>query len=170
MLLPFERSISVTMTKAPYTVTANVIDLPSPPKKRKHKMDDKWSPKVMKFGFTPLPNLLLRAQAKLKIAPDEFNILVQLMLHWWDADDDPHLAKETIALRIGKSARQVQRYITRLEKKGLLTRKPRYLGKKAQTSNAYSLGGLVTKLKLLEPEFAKAAEQVRLKKKKLETA
>ena len=57
-----------------------------------------------------------------------------------------------------------------LEKKGYLKRVPRYLGKKQQTSNAFSLDGLVAKLKTIEPEFTKAAEQARLKRKKLEAA
>ncbi|WP_271620536.1 helix-turn-helix domain-containing protein [Bradyrhizobium sp. CCBAU 51745] len=117
-----------------------------------------------------MPNLLLRAQAKLKLSPLQFNITAQLLMHWWDADDYPFLAKETIATRIGKSPRQVQRVLTQLEKKGYLKRVARYLGKKLQTSNAFSLDGLVKKLKSIEPEFTKAAEQARLKRKKLEAA
>jgi hypothetical protein len=148
----------------------NVVALPLQPKKKKMRAEDKWSPKVMKLGYTPLPNLLLRAQAKLKLSPLQFNITAQLLMHWWDADDYPFLAKETIATRIGKSPRQVQRVLTQLEKKGYLKRVARYLGKKQQTSNAFSLDGLVTKLKSIEPEFTKAAEQARLKRKKLEAA
>ena len=150
--------------------TDNVIPLPTAAKKKKMLAEHKWSAKVMKLGYTPLPNLLLRGQAKLKLSPIEFNIVVQLLMHWWDADDHPFLAKETIGIRIGKSSRQVQRCITQLEKKGYLKRLPRYRGKKAQTSNAYSLDGLVMKLKEIEPAFAKAAEQARLKRKKLEAA
>jgi len=47
---------------------------------------------------------------------------------------------------------------------------PRYFGKKQQTSNAFSLDGFVAKLKAIEPEFTKVAEQARLKRKKLEAA
>jgi DNA-binding MarR family transcriptional regulator len=158
------------MKVVPTLAAANVVNLPPVMKKTKGKVDDKWSPKVMKFGFTVLPNLLLQAQAKLKISPVQFNVLVQLFHHWWDADKYPFLSKETIATRIGKSPRQVQRYITELEKKGLVARQARFNGRKAQTSNIYSFEGLITKLKALEPEFAKAAEQARLKKKKLEAA
>jgi len=150
--------------------TTNVIPLPMPPKKKRMRAEDKWSAKVMKLGYTPLPNLLLRGQAKLKLTPLQFNISAQLLMHWWDADDFPYLSKETIGTRIGKSPRQVQRVLTQLEKKGYLKRVPRYLGKKQQTSNAFSLDGLVAKLKTIEPEFSKAAEQARLKRKKLETA
>jgi predicted transcriptional regulator len=148
----------------------NIIPLPVQAKKKKLRAEDKWSAKVMKLGYTPIPNLMLRAQAKLKLSPIEFNIVAQLLMHWWDADEHPWLSKETIATRIGKSQRQVQRCLTQLENKGYLKRHARYLGKKAQTSNAYSFDGLVAKLKTLEPEFTKAAEQVRLKRKKLEAA
>ncbi|MHC2283845.1 hypothetical protein ACVME8_010515 [Bradyrhizobium diazoefficiens] len=172
MLIDFRRSISLSMKQQTNTGTPpnNVVALPLQPKKKKMRAEDKWSPKVMKLGYTPLPNLLLRAQAKLKLSPLQFNITAQLLMHWWDADDYPFLAKETIATRIGKSPRQVQRVLTQLEKKGYLKRVARYLGKKQQTSNAFSLDGLVTKLKSIEPEFTKAAEQARLKRKKLEAA
>jgi hypothetical protein len=158
------------MTNAAPPDTSNVIQLPTLAKKKKMRAEDKWSAKVMKLGYTPIPNLLLRGQAKLKLSPVHFNIVAQLLMHWWDADDYPYLAKETIATRMGKSPRQVQRYLTQLEKRGYLKRLPRYLGKKAQTSNAYSLDGLVAKLKTIEPEFTKVAEQARLKRKKLEAA
>src|SRR5258708_25233247 len=159
------------MAKQTETPTpTNVISLPLQPKKKRMRAEDKWSAKVMKLGYTPLPNLLLRGQAKLKLTPLQFNITAQLLMHWWDADDYPYLAKETIGTRIGKSSRQEQRVLTQLEKKGHLKRIPRYFGKKQQTSNAFSLDGLVTKLKAIEPEFTKAAEQARLKRKKLEAA
>lgn len=154
------------MTTAP-TETAKVIALPLP-KKLRNRAEDKWSPQVMKHGYTPLPNLLLRAQGKLKITPVQLNVLVQLAEHWWEADKDPFPAKDRIATRMGKSPRQIQRYITQLEKRGLVKRIKRFLGRKAQTSNAYSLDGLIAKLKAVEPEFAKEAEQARIRRKRLE--
>src|SRR6185437_11078863 len=141
---------------------ANVIQMPLP-KKAKQRAEDKWSPQVMKLGYTPLPNLLLRAQGKLKLSPVMLNVLVQLAEHWWEADKDPFPAKDRIATRMGKSPRQIQRYIAQLEKRGLVKRIKRFLGRKAQTSNAYSLDGLITKLKAVEPEFAKEAEQNRIR-------
>ncbi len=41
--------------------TENVIPLPTK-KKQGRRAEDKWSSQVMKFGYTPLPNLLLKAQ------------------------------------------------------------------------------------------------------------
>jgi DNA-binding MarR family transcriptional regulator len=150
-------------------VSSNVIPM-ALPKKARRRAEDKWSPQVMKFGYTPLPNLLLRAQGKLGISPVQLNVLVQLAEHWWEADKDPHPAKDRIAGRMGKSPRQIQRYITQLEKKGMVKRVSRYFGRKRQTSNFYSLDGLVAKLKAIEPEFTKAAELERLRKKRFEAA
>lgn len=145
----------------------NVIQMPLS-KKDKRRAEDRWSPQAMKFGYTLLPNLLMRAQGILKITPTQFNVLVQLAEHWWEADKDPFPAKERIAKRIGKSPRQVQRYITELEKKGLIKRTARFLGRKAQTSNSYSLAGLVAKLKALEPDFTKNANLTKRRQKQLE--
>jgi hypothetical protein len=151
----------------PQAAATNVIPLPLT-KKAKRRAEGKWSSAVMKFGYTPIPNLLLRAQGKLQITPVQLNVLVQRAEHWWEADKDPYPAKDRIAQRMGKSPRQVQRYITQLEQKGLVARIERYGGRKAQTSNAYSLAGLVKRLQAVEPEFTKALEQNRIRKKKLE--
>jgi hypothetical protein len=159
----------MTQQAAAPQVSNNVVPM-ALPKKARRRAEDKWSPQAMKFGYTPLPNLLLRAQGKLGISPVQLNVLVQLAEHWWEADKDPYPAKDRIALRMGKSPRQVQRYITQLERKGMVKRVSRYFGKKRQTSNSYSLDGLVSKLKAIEPEFTKAAEQERLRKKRFEAA
>jgi hypothetical protein len=132
------------------------------------RAEDKWSPQVLKFGYTALPNLLLRAQAKLKITPSQFNVLAQLAEHWWDAHEYPFPAKDRIAVRLKKSPRQVQRYITQLEKAGHIARIKRFSGRKAQTSNGYSFDGLIKKLKALEPQFSKEADQRKMRRKKFE--
>lgn len=145
-----------------------VVPLPVT-KKEKRRAEDKWSAQVIKLGYTPLPSLLLRGQAKLKLNPVQLNVLIQIIEHWWDADRDPFPSKDTIATRIGMSPRQVQRVLTQLEKAGMLKRKKRYLGHKGQTSNAYALDGLVEKLKKVEPEFRKLVDQNRIRRKKVES-
>lgn len=148
---------------------ADIIRLPILPKAEKRRSEDKWTAPVMKLGYTPLPSLLLRAQAKLQLKPEHLNTLLQIMEHWWEADKAPFPSKETLARRMGKSPRQVQRYLTELEKAGHIKRVERYNGRKAQVSNYYLLNGLVEKLVAVEPEFRKAAEQNRLRRKKVET-
>jgi hypothetical protein len=76
--------------------THEIIKLPISQKERR-RAEDKFGVPVMKFGYTLLPNLLLQAQGRLGITPVQLNVLVQLIQHWWDADNDPFLAKETIA-------------------------------------------------------------------------
>ena len=64
----------------------------------------------------------------------------------------------------------IERVITQLEKAGHLKRVERYYGRKHQTANAFDLSGLAKKLLQFEPEFRKAKEQNRLRKKKVEAA
>ena len=147
---------------------AEVISLPIA-KKDKRRAEHKYSAPVMTHGYTMLPNLLLQAQGRLNISHAQFNILVQLIGHWWDADKEPHPAKNTIARRLGLSPRQVQRYLTELEEAKLIKRIERFKGHKAQTTNGDALDWLVAKLKEIEPEFRKALEQRKLRQKKVET-
>lgn len=146
----------------------NVIKLPVE-KKTRRRAEDKFGSKVLKHGYTMLPNLLLSAQGRLDISPMAFNVLVQLIGHWWEADRNPYPAKQTIATRMGKSPRQVQRYLTELEKAKLVRRIERFTGQKSQTSNEYELAGLVERLSVLEPEFAKVLEQRKIRAKKVES-
>lgn len=97
-------------------------------------------------------------------------VLAQLAEHWWDADEYPFPAKDRIAQRLNKSPRQVQRYITQLEKAGHIARIKRFSGRKAQISNGYSFDGLIKKLKALEPQFSKEADQRRIRRKRFERA
>lgn len=157
-----------TTTTIPVPTPSPATVIPLPVKKSGKRAEDKWSPQVLKHGYTALPNLLLRAQAKLKITPMQFNVLAQLAEHWWDADKYPFPAKETIARRMNKSPRQVQRYITQLEKAHLIRRVERFSGRKSQINNGYLFDGLIKKLKEIEPEFAKAKEMKKAKSKKLE--
>jgi hypothetical protein len=165
----------MTTTDTPQFMTveqfsAEIIPLPGMTKKDKRRSEDKWTAQVMKLGFTPLPSLLLRAQARLGLNPEQLNVLLQIVEHWWEADKLPFPSKDTLARRMGKSARQVQRYLTQLEAGGFISRIERFNGRKAQVSNSYDLRGLVAKLVAIEPEFQKIAEQHRLRRKKVETA
>ena len=117
-----------------------------------------------------LPSLLFKAQAKLKLTPMQLNVLLHIIEPWWDADRLPWIAKDTIAQRMRKSPRSIQRVITQLENAGHIKRIERFYGRKQQTANAYALDGLVQRLVGLEPEFKRVKEQNRLRKKKVEAA
>lgn len=113
----------------------------------------------MVAGFTAIPTMLFRVQGRLGIGPVEFNVLLQIVSHWWAADAWPYPSKETIAQRIGRTPRQVQRCLTTLEQAGLIARIQRFTGRKAQTSNAYALRGLVRRLQKLAPEIKKEIDE-----------
>lgn len=148
------------------SATAEIIELPVPPKE-KRRAEAKYGKAVMSHGFTIVPNLLFEAQAHLKISPTAFNVLLHLVMHWWEANEAPHPAIKTISRRMAKSSRSLFRYFDELEAAGLVQRVARYRGEKAQTSSAYVLTGLVDKLKAIEPEIAKAKK---FKSKRLEKA
>jgi hypothetical protein len=142
-----------------------IVSLKPKPRRR---ADQRWGKAVIERGFTVLPSMLFWAQARLGLTPDEFNVVLQLAAHWWDANDNPRPAKDTIAERMGKNPRTIQRYLTQLEGKGLLKRIPRFRPGRGQGANGYSLDGLVHKLEMLEPEFRKVIEQNRLRRRRVE--
>ena len=152
------------MTSTP--PTAEIIELVLSPKD-KRRAEAKYGKTVMGHGFTILPNLLLEAQAHLKISPTAFNVLLHLVMHWWEAGEAPHPGIKKVARRMRKSERSLFRYFDELEAAGLIKREARYRGEKAQTSSAYHLSGLVAKLKEVEPEIRKGKK---FKAKRLEKA
>lgn len=147
------------MAPIPPKPTAEIVPLVVPgaalSPKDKRRAEAKYGKPVMGHGYTILPNLILQAQAKLKISPTAFNVLLHLVSHWWDADEAPHPSIATIARRMRKSPRSLFRYFDELEAAKLIERKHRYRGLKQQTTTAYVLSGLVAKLKEIEPEIAK---------------
>lgn len=141
--------------------------VPLKPKPRR-RAEQRWGKSVIERGFTVLPSMLFWAQARLGLTPDEFNVVLQLAAHWWDANENPRPAKDTIAERMGKNPRTIQRYLTQLEEKGLIKRIARFRPGRGQGANAYALDGLVKKLEELEPEFRKVIEQNRIRRQKVE--
>lgn len=146
---------------------SNVFSLAAIAKPKKRK--DKWPDAVLSRGYSMIPAILLWGQAKMGLKPDELNVLLQLISHWWSADHDPHPAKDTIARRMGKDARTVQRHLTTLETKGFIKRVQRFKRHKGQDSNGYDLSGLIAKLEAIAPEFEKVTDQNRRRRAKAET-
>lgn len=134
----------------------------------KKKAKDKWPDAVLARGYSMIPSILLWGQAKMDLKPDELNVLLQLISHWWTADHDPHPSKDTIARRMGKDARTVQRHLTTLETKGFIKRIARFKRHKGQDSNGYDLAGLIQKLEAIAPEFEKVTDQNKRRRAKAE--
>lgn len=124
-----------------------------PPQRESEK---KWGKAVMAHGYLILPSILLQAQGRLGVSAQEMVVLLQLAEHWWKANSKVFPSKEVIATRVGLSSKQVQRHIRRLEELKLVRRRERYTSAGSRTTNEYDLSGLVTKLKGIEPDIAKA--------------
>ena len=86
---------------------------------------------------------------------------MQLCDFWWDREGKPYPIKAVLAERLGLNPRQVQRYIGDLETAGLVERVERRAPRGGKLTNIYDLGGLVARLKKLEPEFRKVEEDAR---------
>ncbi len=123
--------------------------------------EQKWGGKVMGVGFCIVPSLLLRAQARLGLNPTQLAIILQLCDYWWDNDRKPYPSKKALSERLGLGERQIQRYLAELEQAGLIRRVERRAGHGGKLSNRYDLGGLVDRLKELEPEFRQAEKAAR---------
>ena len=143
--------------------TASIIQLAATAKKvdTRKASEKKYGKPVMDLGFCIVPSLLMWAQARLGINTVQFNIIMQLADFWWDPDRKPYPAKKLLSDRIGMSERQIQRQIAELEAAGLVTRIGRTRPGRGKTSNEYDLGGLVARLKELEPEFTAVQEENR---------
>jgi Helix-turn-helix domain len=82
----------------------------------------KWGAKTLVSGFVVIPSELLKKQQLLNVDSAELNVLLNLCMHWWKADDWPYPSTAKLAERMGVSQRTAQRYIEGLEKKGLIRR------------------------------------------------
>lgn len=138
--------------------TGTVVDLAAvrKPKENEKVLERKWGRAVLKPGFTVVPSVILRAQARLHIDATELAVLLHLIDHWWQPDGMPWPAKKVIAGRLGVSLKTVQRAIVRLEEEGLLRRQPRFRQHGGRTSNLYDLSPLVAKLEPIVEEMEQA--------------
>ena len=78
---------------------------------KKTAFKDKWGEETSAVGFIPFPSTLIFAQAELKLTPMEVNVLLNLLVHWWEKDKFPYPSQKAIAYRIGVSTRTVQRIL-----------------------------------------------------------
>ena len=80
----------------------------------------KWSKETMEYGWVSIPSLLLFYQNELQINSLELNVIINLVLHWWEKDKNPYPSQGAIARRMGVSVRTVQRTLDDLVEKELL--------------------------------------------------
>lgn len=155
------------MTEPAPAAHSTVVEFPKP--KKAHSAERIWGKAVVSHGYSGVPNILIRSQARLGLSPLQFNILIQLLEYWHDPGRPPFPSKEELAGRMGVKAKTVQTNIRALEKAGLVKREYRKTSSGDWNSNIYHLDGLVARVQALEPEFAKARDDRKAAARRLET-
>jgi predicted transcriptional regulator len=108
-----------------------------------HVNEKKWTPTLMKAGFTVFPNIIFERQQALGLDPLDINILLHIASYWWSEGSKARPSKVTIAKAIGVEPRSVQRRIAALERDGLIRREERRISKNGSKPNIYHLDGLI---------------------------
>lgn len=142
--------------------------LTKPKPKVKSSTEQIFGSKVFSHGYTAVPNILVRAQARLGISTTQFNIIVQLLSYWIDPKRPPFPTKRELAKRMSITPKTVQTNIAALEKHGLIEREQRKTPAGDYGANLYKLDGLVKRLKDLEPSFEEEREERRAARSKTE--
>ena len=122
----------------------------------KNQLEKKWGNEALSMGWVSFPSSLLFLQSRFELSAMGLNVLLNLIMHWWDPNSPPYPSQESIAKRIGVSKRTVQRAIDELEKIGLIEKEatfkehPKYKGR-----NKYNVMPLAKILKAQTPEIKK---------------
>ena len=108
-------------------------------------------------GFTPVPDILLRSQDRMRLTPMELVVLLNVLMHWWEPGEWPHPRISAISHRIGTTPRTVQRAVRTLQDKGLLVhRAPERRHPGGGAVRRFDLSGLVARLHELAEEHREA--------------
>ena len=105
--------------------------------------EKKWSPTLMKAGWSAFPNIIIEKQRALGLDAMDMNILLHLVQYWWLEENVPHPSVATIADAIGVTPRAIQKRITALQAAGLITREERRHSKFGSQTNLYRFDGLI---------------------------
>ena len=124
----------------------------------RRKIADKWGV-VADPGYLTLPYVLLLNQSRLKLSSENLNVLLNVLAHWHSADRMPFPHSNTIARRMGVSARTVQRSLARLRKMGFLSKVRK---KRPSDPQAYDVRPLVSMLEPFALERAKLVPEMAL--------
>lgn len=107
-----------------------------------------------RHGSLPKPDrrlvarALLRSQGKLCLSPAHLNVLLHLV-ELAGSNRIAFLSQEQLSTQMGKSRRQIRRYITQLEVSGFIERVKIGRELPRQQRETYSLDGLIQKLSMI---------------------
>lgn len=103
---------------------------------------EKWKAAAIP-GWQPLPDVLLKNQVSLGLTATDMLVLINILSHWWYADQKPFPRVTTIANRMDVTARTVQRSIQKLVEKGFLERRREGFGPEGEERHVLDPKGLV---------------------------
>lgn len=141
----------------------------APATRKKSSTEKIFGDAVMSHGFTGVPNIMVRAQARLGLNPTQFNILVQLLSYYMDPNRPPYPPKRHLLERTGISESTLKKHIKELEDGGFIEREQQYTPAGDFGSNIYHMSGLVRKLKKLVPDFDTERDERDESRRKTET-
>ena len=97
-------------------------------------------------GFTAVPSVLIRYQGELGLSSTELVVLLNVITHWWRADELPFVRPTTIAKRMNVDRRTVERAVLSLQEMGLVRRLPAERSHDRTVVRRFDLRGLVAAL------------------------
>ncbi len=122
--------------------------------------EQKWTPTLLAAGWTLLPSVILERQGDLGLDAVDVNIILHLARHWWYSENPPRPSKRRIADCMKVDPSTVRRHLARLERRGLISRVPRFDPIRGQQSNTYDMSGLIkAALPFAEEAIAVIAER-----------
>jgi hypothetical protein len=133
--------------------------------------EQKWGRLLMSAGYTVLPDVIFIFMHRLGLDEIDLTIVLNLGSFWWYAENLPRPAVGTIAERMHRDLRTIQRRIAAMEKRGYLLREQRRIKGHGSKANVYHLDGLIkaaerfAKERLEDIELRKQAKQLRLQRR-----
>jgi len=125
------------------------------PKNKKSSTEKIFGAAVMGHGYTGVPNIMVRAQARLGLNAAQFNILIQLLSYYMDPGRPPYPTKRQLKQRTGLSDATLKKHMKALEQAGFIKREQQVTRAGDFGANIYHLDGLIGKLRNLVPDFDK---------------
>lgn len=135
-----------------------------------NKLIAKFGAKIMKRGFTALPDLvqdyfryvpgnpyvvevidtetgeIRQIERIAHMTPTEYVVMTAIWSYWWSNQSNPWPSVEHIREKVDKSERQVRRYLQRLRDKGFMLSLEQYNGEGKQISNRYDFTPFLKRL------------------------
>lgn len=105
----------------------------------------KWGDRCIDSGYQIFPDVLLKCQRYMGLEAIDVVILLNITMQWWEHQELPYPRPSFIAKRMEVSTRTVERRIARMQKQGLLIRRPSE-EVRGKTVRKFDLSGLIAEL------------------------